>query len=175
MASSEVSVSLGTVRRVPVESLHLVEGNPRRGQIEVIADSLKVNGQYRPIVVNEGSLTGRPMEVLAGNHTLRAAVLLEWDELDAFVVDVDDEAAKRIVAVDNRSTDLATYDNQALLDLLESLPDLAGTGYTDTDITALQASTADPIVPDDFPGFDEDIDTKYCCPKCNYEWSGKPN
>lgn len=25
-----------------------------------------------------------------------------------------------------------------------------------------------------FPEVDEDIDVDYCCPKCGYEWSGKP-
>lgn len=30
------------------------------------------------------------------------------------------------------------------------------------------------IAPDEFPEYDEDIGTEYCCPKCGYEWSGKP-
>lgn len=171
-ASSE-SKPLGELRRMSVESLRPVEGNPRRGSVEVIAESLRANGQYRPIVVNEGSLTGRPFEVLAGNHTLQAARSLGWSELDVFVVDVDEAAAKRIVAVDNRSTDLATYDSAALLELLQSLDDLDGTGYAETDLAALAASVADPPSPDDFPGFDDDLETQYCCPKCGYEWSGK--
>lgn len=28
--------------------------------------------------------------------------------------------------------------------------------------------------PDEFAAYDDDIDTQYCCPKCGYEWSGKP-
>lgn len=32
----------------------------------------------------------------------------------------------------------------------------------------------DAIPPEDFPEYDDDIDTEYCCPKCGYEWSGKP-
>ncbi len=28
--------------------------------------------------------------------------------------------------------------------------------------------------PDEFPEYDDDIETEYCCPKCGYEWSGKP-
>ncbi len=27
---------------------------------------------------------------------------------------------------------------------------------------------------DPFKEFGEDIETDYCCPKCNYKWSGKP-
>lgn len=28
--------------------------------------------------------------------------------------------------------------------------------------------------PEDFPEYNDDIDTQYCCPECGYEWSGKP-
>lgn len=117
---------------VRVDSLHPYEGNPRRGNLEVIKESLRENGQYRPIVVNR-----RDRVVLAGNHTLEAAKALGWDEIAVAWVDVDDEAARRIVAVDNRSNDLATYDEEALVALLSELPDLAGTGYNASDLEAL--------------------------------------
>jgi hypothetical protein len=29
--------------------------------------------------------------------------------------------------------------------------------------------------PEEFKTYDEDIETQYCCPKCGYKWSGKPN
>lgn len=29
--------------------------------------------------------------------------------------------------------------------------------------------------PDDFKEVDENIPTEFCCPKCNYKWSGKPS
>ena len=168
-------VSLGTVQRLAVDDLNPMQGNPRRGQIEVIADSLKANGQYRPLVVNKGTVTGRLNEVLAGNHTLIAARSIGLTQLDVYLIDVDDAAAKRIVAVDNRSSDLGTYDSEALIELLQSLDDLDGTGYSDNDLTALVTSVADPTSPDEFPSFDEDLKTDYKCPKCSYEWSGKPN
>ena len=57
--------------------------NPRRGNVEMIAESLQINGQYRAIVVNVGTHTGRPLEVLAGNHTLAAAKQLGWKQITA--------------------------------------------------------------------------------------------
>ena len=51
---------------VPIDSLTPYQDNPRRGDLEVIKESLAANGQYRPIVANR-----RTGEVLAGNHTLR--------------------------------------------------------------------------------------------------------
>lgn len=103
--------------------------NPRVGDLDAIAASLRVNGQYKPIVVNLGTKTGRPLEVLAGNHTLLAARQLGWRHIEAVTVDVDDVAAMRIVAADNRLGDLGGYDDQLLADLLGELPDLDGSGF----------------------------------------------
>lgn len=45
-----------------VDELAGYHRNPRRGDVDAIARSLAVNGQYRPIVVNIGTHTGRPLE-----------------------------------------------------------------------------------------------------------------
>lgn len=111
--------------------------NPRVGNVGVIAESLRLNGQYRPVIVNRGTHTGRPNEVLAGNHTVKAARSLRWEQVAVTYVDVDDDAAARIVVADNHSSDIATNDDQVLLDLLESLPDLDGTTYDESDLDAL--------------------------------------
>lgn len=123
--------------RVPIDQLIGYATNPRRGDIAKIQKSLKKLGQYRPVVVNRGTLTGRHNEVLAGNHTVIAARELGWAEIAATYVDVDDDFAARIVLVDNRLPDLGTYDDGALLDLLQSLPDLDATGFEPADLDAL--------------------------------------
>lgn len=122
---------------LPLADLHPFHKNPRKGNVQVIADSLRVNGQYKPIVVNRGTLTGRPNEILAGNHTYAAAHRLGWGTMDAVLIDVDEEQAQRIVVADNRSSDLGTYDNELLAELLDGLADLDGTGYTAADLEAL--------------------------------------
>jgi ParB-like chromosome segregation protein Spo0J len=161
-------------RTMTIEELNLCATNPRRGRIDQIAESLQKHGQYRPIVVNAGTETGREMEVLAGNHTLIAARNLGWKHLDVAVIDVDDKMARSIIAADNRLADLGEYDDELLTALLSGLDDLTGTGYTDDDLAALLASR-DPPGPEDFPTYDEDLETQYTCPKCHYSWSGKPN
>lgn len=120
-----------------VDELRPFHKNPRAGDVGAIARSLSVNGQYRPIVVNVGTLTGRPLEVLAGNHTLAGARSLGWVTIHATTVDVDDLAAARIVAADNRTADLGSYDDEILSELLRGLPDLDGTGYDDAALAAL--------------------------------------
>jgi ParB-like chromosome segregation protein Spo0J len=128
------------VESIPVSELHLFEGNARRGDIHKIADSLSVNGQYKPIVVNRGTKTGKINEVLAGNHTLMAAQTLGWVFIDAVYVDVDRESAVRIVIADNQTSDSATNERDLLIDLIQELPDLAGTGFSDDDLAILLAT-----------------------------------
>ncbi|MBE5453494.1 hypothetical protein E3G52_000358 [Mycobacteroides abscessus] len=124
--------------------LHTFAGNPRRGKVDAIVASLERHGQYRPIVVNAGTKTGRPMEVLAGNHTLLAARRLGWEKISATLLDVSEQQAKAIVAADNRLSDLGDYDNEELLALLEGLDELDGTGYAAADLEELAAElTAD--------------------------------
>lgn len=120
---------------MPTEGLRPYARNPRNGDTAAIVESLRVNGQYRPIVVREQ--TG---EVLAGNHTLAAALELGWDRIAATFVACSDEEAARIVLVDNRSNDLARYDDGLLAQLLVDLPDLAGTGFDDRALADLLAS-----------------------------------
>lgn len=127
----------------PLKELVPYYKNPRRGNVKAIAESLAELGQFKPIVVNRGTLTGRPNEVLAGNHTRLAAESLGWPSVDVSWVDVDDEAAAKIVLADNRTSDLATYDDDALLDLIGGLDSATGTGYSQEDIALLLAPPSD--------------------------------
>jgi len=123
---------------VPIDSVARYPQNPRDGDVGAIAVSLEENGQFRPIVVNR-----RDHLILAGNHTWQAAKLLGWDRIAATSIDVDDATARRIVLVDNRANDLASYDNDLLTDLLtdvvqdEGLEGLLGTGFDAEDLDDL--------------------------------------
>jgi ParB-like chromosome segregation protein Spo0J len=119
---------------VPVDGLVPYPSNPRKGNLQVIVDSLERHGQYRPIVVR-----AKTFEVLAGNHTLAAAKALGWHEIAATFVDCTDDEAARIVLVDNRTNDLGRYDDELLANVLASLPDLDGTGYDADDLDLLLA------------------------------------
>lgn len=125
----------------PVKSLRPYYKNPRQGNVEAIAQSLDVNGQYRPIIVNRGTKTQRANEVLAGNHTLAAAKHLGWAEIGVVWVDLDEDEATRVVLADNRTADLGTYDDQMLTELLTAAPSLAGTGYDSDDLLRLLGET----------------------------------
>jgi ParB-like chromosome segregation protein Spo0J len=160
-----------TVEHVPVGDLRTYHRNPRRGNTTVIAQSLTINGQYRTLAVNRGTHTGRPNEVLAGNHTLIAARDLGWDTVAVTYVDVDDDVGDRIVAADNRTADLGEYDDQLLLELLADLPDLDGTGYDPGAIADLEKALTEPQF--DPEGDDARLDRKSVtdCPSCGHTFT----
>jgi len=122
-----------TTHHTDITTLHPHPNNPRNGNTDAIADSLTTNGQYKPIV------TTKDGTILAGNHTYAAAMELGWSHIDAVVLDLDpdSEQAQRIMLADNRTSDLARYDDGLLLQLLDTLPDpTVGTGF---DTWALEA------------------------------------
>lgn len=130
---------------VPVGDLVPYAANPRRGDLGSLRESLRHHGQYRPLVARTGT-----NEVLAGNHTLAAAKELGWTKIAVTYVDCDDDQAARIVLVDNRSNDVAGYDDAALVELLQQVQGdtghLEGTGFSDADLAALLAEvTGDPV------------------------------
>jgi len=130
-------VKPGSTTEVHPADLAIYHRNPRKGDLGVIAASLKVHGQYRPIVANIGTYTNRPGEVLAGNHTLMAVRDLlatypedeRWSHILVHWVDVDEDRAKRIVLADNRTAELGAMDSDALYRLIGGVVDLEGSGY----------------------------------------------
>jgi hypothetical protein len=126
---------------IDVKELTEYPDNTRQGDVGAIVTSLQENGQYRPIVVNK-----RTMQILAGNHTYQAAVHLNWEKIAVTFVDVDEDTAKRIVLIDNRTNDLADYDYPALVEQLKELTEteksLVGTGFNLDDLDDLERIVA---------------------------------
>ena len=160
---------------VPIDAVSPVKGNPRRGNIEAIAESLDRNGQYRPIVVNK-----RTQSILAGNHTYAAAKRLGWKRIAVTFVDVDEDDAARIVLADNRTADLGDYDEPALLKILRRFDadGLVGTGYDIDFANDLHLELEDTFKPSDEPAFSLDDKKWTTCPNCEHvfepEVRGKP-
>lgn len=117
------------VTSVPIGSIRPHPDNPRRGNVAMIADSLKHNSQYKPLLVHRP--TGH---ILAGSHRWRAAKQLGWDRISVVYTDVDAQTARAIMLADNRAADAGYTDDQAAFQILATLPTLEGTGYTPDDL-----------------------------------------
>jgi ParB-like chromosome segregation protein Spo0J len=133
---------IDNIERVPIDLPKEYPGNPRKGNVQAIADSLRENGQFQPIIIQRS--TGY---ILAGNHTWKAARGLGWDSIDAVYVDVNETEAKKIILAANKTSDLGSYDNAELAKLLKSLDgDLAGAVWTPGEADALLAMFAEPEI-----------------------------
>jgi ParB-like chromosome segregation protein Spo0J len=153
--------------------LELLDGNPRRGDIDAVARSLDRFGQRKPIVARRSD-----RQVIAGNHTLQAARKLGWPEIAVVWVDDDEVTAKAFALADNRTAELGDYDDQLLADLLRSVGDvdpalLDDAGWSERDLADVLGSA--PTVPD-FSPLDDDEQPRLdqakpvTCPQCSFEW-----
>jgi ParB-like chromosome segregation protein Spo0J len=119
----------------PIGKAQLHPDNPRRGNVEGIASSLARFGQVRPILVQQSSGF-----IIAGNHTYQAAVSLGWKKIAVVRVDLSDEQARAYMLADNRWSDVAENDDEALARILRELGEageLDGTGYSADDLDDL--------------------------------------
>jgi len=105
-------------KNLPVGKLQPYHENPNLGDPEKTAESLRQNGQYRAIVVNLGSLTGRPYEILAGNHTWMGMKKVGNPTIRCDVVDEDEDGAEAIMLADNGSRDGSRYKEDTLARIL---------------------------------------------------------
>lgn len=129
------------IEYVPTGEVRPHPDNARQGDVGAIHASITHNGVYRPLIVQRS--TGH---ILAGNHTYQAMLHHGLDQVPVVYRDVDDEQAKRIMVADNRTADLGDYDKQVLLDTLQGLDGLEGTGYDGDDLdTLLEEINRDPL------------------------------
>ena len=116
------------VEELEIARLVPLPGNARRGNVSVIMDSIREFGQYRPLVCRQRE--GYPPMVLAGNHTLQALAGLRYETARVELIECSDTEASRINVSDNRTGDLATWDDSALAAQLESFGgDYSGIGF----------------------------------------------
>jgi ParB-like chromosome segregation protein Spo0J len=104
---------------LPVDSLVDDASNARRHSdrnIDAIARSLDQFGQRKPIVVQRDG-----MIVRAGNGTLEAVRRLGWSEVAVVLVDEDSNSARAFAIADNRTAELAEWDERALSAVLRDL------------------------------------------------------
>lgn len=124
---------------VPVSDLMSDPANARRHperNLSAVVASLRTYGQRKPIVVRKEG-----MVVTAGNGTLEAAKRLGWTHLAAVIVDDDPVTATGYAIADNRTAELAEWDEEALGKLLTELRaedvDLGALGWSDQELATL--------------------------------------
>lgn len=119
---------------IPVVAIREHPDNPNEGDVGVIAESLDELGFYGAIIVQRS--TGH---IVAGNHRYRVAVAAHASTVPGFLINVNDEDAAKIMAVDNGSTRRGAVNLAKLVALLSPLPSLRGTSYKSSELDAIVA------------------------------------
>ena len=137
-----------------------------RRNLDAIKASLRKFGQQKPIVVDAKGI------VLAGNGTLTAAQELGWTEIQIVRTELAGVEATAFAIADNRTAELAEWEEDKLNAVLKSLQDegvdLVDVGYSPEEFKI----EAEKEAPQEFAEVDENIETEHNCPKCGYKWSG---
>lgn len=151
------------IESILIDELELDTHNARlhsQENLDAIMGSLRQFGQRKPIVVTIDNV------VVAGNGTLRAARLLEWSKIDVVRVpeDWNEEQITAFALADNRTAELATWDDEVLgaqlLELQEMSIDIGSFGFEQTATPEFKPS-------DEIPRLDEK-DPKFC-PSCGHD------
>ena len=159
-----------TTETIPIDTIRPHPRNPRQGDIGQIHQSIQNNGFYGQIIAQRS--TGH---ILAGNHRWQAARQANATQVPVTWVDVDDDHALRILLADNRTNDLATYNDNQLADILKQLQDetgtLKGTGYDTDDLDELLGTINPAFEPTDEEPKRLDQKTPIACPECGHEFT----
>ena len=146
-AQGEVG-GLRTERRA-LDELRLDEANARlhpEANLAAIQASLQRFGLQKPLVIDP---TGR---VIAGNGTLLAARALGWTHVDVVVTGLVGAEARAYGLADNRSGELAQWDDPELAKALAAL--------ADQDIDLVAAAGFDPAALDGFAPAPSEVDAE---------------
>ena len=126
------------IERRKVDELTYDPANARRHDqrnLEAIKGSLARFGQQKPIVVDGNNV------VRAGNGTLEAARQLGWEEIDAVRSDLEGAEMTAFAIADNRTAELAEWNQEVLAATLQSLDDaevpVADLGFASSDMAEL--------------------------------------
>jgi len=130
------------VEWVEIDRLFPNPANPRHNDqaVEPVADSLRRFGWQQPLVAKPSG------EVVAGNTRLKAARRLGMGLVPVVRFIGSDLDATAYGIADNRTGEIAAWDEDALRELLSVLQAedaLEGVGYTDAEIAALLAGAED--------------------------------
>ena len=109
---------MNNIEEISISELSFDPSNVRRHSnrnIDAIKDSLNAFGQQRPILVDRRGV------VLAGNGTMAAAKALGWKTIRVLRSELEGAQAIAYAIADNRTAELAEWDQEGLLRQLNAL------------------------------------------------------
>ena len=159
------------IKNAFIDELKPYVHNPKthpEAQIDKIARSIEEFGFLVPILIDGDN------SIIAGHGRLLAARKLGLAEIPTICIDHLTEAQIRAYRIaDNRLTESA-WDLELLESEIAILQDtdfdIDLTGFDDIDLGEMFSDVSDEEPPEEFPEFDENMETENECPKCGYKW-----
>ena len=144
--------------------------------ISALTKSLIAFGQQKPIVIDKDN------NVIAGNGTLQAARSINWKALKVVVTRLEGNTKSAFAVADNRTAELADWDDDQLAQTLSELEnaesiDLTITGFNQEELSDLVEKTMNM----DFESGTEQEQGKLDqltpmmvkCPECGFEFDAR--
>ena len=158
------------VKEEEVQRLTQDQENSRshdRKNLDAIKQSLEAFGQQKPIVIDHQG------KVIAGNGTLAAAQELGWKTIQAVVSNLEGASQTAYAIADNRTAELAGWDDDQLAQSLARLQndqtiDETIAGFTLDEIEAIQIPDFQPVGSDEQSKLDRTA--THICPECGHEF-----
>lgn len=162
--------------KIQIAEIFLDPANARthpQKNMEAIRGSLQRFGQQKPIVIDQKGC------VIAGNGTVMAAQQLGWDTIEAVRTTLEGAQAAAFAIADNRTAELAEWDDQALMQTLTALDledptllDAAGFDKQSLEemINGLAGCDFSPGTEDDQGALDDLTPKMVRCPHCQKEF-----
>jgi ParB-like chromosome segregation protein Spo0J len=163
-------------KQVPIEQLSQDPSNVRRHSernLSAIVASLRKFGQQKPIVIDGKGI------ILAGNGTYEAAKRLGWDTIAVVQTDLKGSEATAYAIADNRTAELAEWDETALAETLRALQseefEIEAAGFTNDEVDGLITRLGNEALIPEHEGkeYDESVANDVVmitCPKCSHEF-----
>lgn len=155
------------IEYVKIDEINEYENNARKHEehdVHAIAKSIEQFGFSDPIGV-----WGKANTIVEGHGRYLAALELGLSEVPVIRLDhLSDEERKAYALAHNKTAELSEWDFGKLeeeLNELEGIIDMNSFGF---DIHE-QIKYEEP--PEEFPEYDEEMETRNKCPRCGYEWN----
>ena len=169
------------VKKVQLSDISQDPANVRKHSernLDSIAASLRAFGQQKPIVIDSRGI------ILAGNGTYEAARRIGWTEIDAVETELSGTSATAYAIADNRTSELAEWDDTALAETLRALQseefNIEAAGFTDAEVDDLITRLGNDVIENNevpessATEIDPDGFSMECiCPKCGFEFNPK--
>lgn len=127
-----------TIKDIKITELKPYENNPRINDnaVEAVANSIREFGFKVPVVIDKDKV------IVAGHTRIKAAEMLGIEKVPCIIADdLTPDQIKAFRLVDNKTSELATWDFQALLEERQGI---------DIDLTQFGFGSIDDVEIDDF-------------------------